>query len=87
MPTYLIETPHTMEECAWSLKQILDHGTQMLDKFNWGCMDDEHRGWAIVEAANKFEAQDIIPTILRSKARIIELQKFTADEVRAFHAR
>ena len=31
------------------------------------------------------EAQDAVPSFIRSKARVIQMNKFTPDQVRSFH--
>jgi len=85
MPKYLVETAHTPRECVWALKQMLDQGPEFLERFDWGCHDGEHVGWAIIEAENKFVAQELVPRILRPKARIVELCQFTPDQVRTYH--
>ncbi len=85
MSKFLVEVTHTPKECVWAVKQLLDAGTEFLARFDWGCHDGEHVGWAIVEADSKFAAQDIIPRILRPKARIVALNQFTPEEVLAAH--
>jgi hypothetical protein len=85
MSKYLVEVAHTQRECVWAVKQLLDAGPEFLSRFDWGCHDGEHVGWAIVEADSKFAAQEIIPLILRPKARIVELCQFTPEQVLAMH--
>jgi hypothetical protein len=51
MERFLIETPHTDEECLSLLDQILAMG--YLHNFDWGCEDGDHTGWAIIEADNR----------------------------------
>jgi hypothetical protein len=86
MSKYLVELAHTQRECVWAVKQLLDAGPEFLARFDWGCRDGEHFGWAIVEADSKFAAQDLVPSIFRFKARIVELSPFTPEEVLALHA-
>jgi len=50
MAKYLIESPHTEEECLQALDETLEKGTDLLAKFDWGCMSGEHTGWAVVDA-------------------------------------
>jgi hypothetical protein len=85
MPKYLIESSHTARECVWALKVLLSETPETLDQFQWGCRDGEHVGWAVVEAENKFVAQELVPLKLRPKARIVELYQFRPEEIRAFH--
>ena len=86
MAKYLVEMSHTARECAWALTTALHEGPDFLARFEWGCEDGEHVGWAIVEAENKFVAQELVPRILRPKTRIVGLNQFTPEQVRAFHA-
>lgn len=85
MSKFLVEMTHTSRECAWALKQTLDAGPAFLNRFDFGCKDGEHVGWAIVDVESKFAAQELVPRILRPKARIVELCQFTPEQVRAFH--
>ena len=83
MDRYLIILPHTIEDCARMLQQIEAIGA--ITHFDWGCKDGEHTGWVIVEADSKAEALMIVPTMQRSKARTIKLNKFSPEDVRAMH--
>lgn len=69
MPKYMVEMSHSLRECVWALKTIHDQGPSFLAQFEWGCGDGEHIGWAIVEAENKFQAQEMVPRTLRPKTR------------------
>ena len=56
-----------------------------LTHFDWGCKDDDHTGWAIIDAESKKEALMAVPSFVRARARAIQLTKFSAEEVRAMH--
>jgi hypothetical protein len=83
--TYLIESPHSEEECLQALDETLARGPRFLAQFDWGCMAGQHTGWATVEAGSESEARNMVPTVVRSKARIIPLNKFTPDQIKSFH--
>ena len=85
MARYLVETNHTARECMWALKQALRENPEFLTQFEWGCKDGEHRGWAIVDAEDKFAVQALIPQILRPYTRIVALNEFTPGEAQAYH--
>lgn len=87
MARYLIESPHTEAECLDALDQILAQGDASLAKWDWGCMVDDHRGWAIVEADSEATARKTLPNILRKKARIVEVDKFTRKDLEGIHKR
>jgi hypothetical protein len=83
MTNFLIEVPHEdkAEECAMAVKLFLQSGSHYLTHAEWGCLDGEHKGWIIVEANSKEEARSILPSVLRTKAKIVMLSKFSMDDV------
>jgi hypothetical protein len=54
MKRFLVIVPHTKAECKQALAQVLAVG--FITHFDWGCMDGNHTGWAILEAENAKEA-------------------------------
>ena len=85
MARYLIESPHTPEECMKVLDAILMMGTGLLDKFDFGCQVGEHTVWAVVEAGSESAARNMVPAFVRNKARIVEVSKFTPQQIRGAH--
>jgi len=85
MPRFLIESPHTGDECLHVLDWILAQGSILLSKYDFCCMEDNHTGYVIVEAPSKADARYSVPPTIRKKARIVELQKFSPEEIRSFH--
>ncbi len=83
MDKYLVILPHTVEDCMKAIKQIEAVG--MITHFDWGCKDGEHTGYGILEADSKAEASLVVPSGQRSQARVVKLNKFTPEEVRAMH--
>ena len=77
MNRFLIETPHTPQECHLLVGQVYAMG--YLYHFDWGCPDGVHTGWAIIEAEDEEQARLAVPSIVRNKARIVRLTKFTGD--------
>jgi hypothetical protein len=77
MDRYLIESPHTAEECHNVIEQFSAAG--YLYNFDWGCADGVHCGWAIIETDSVSHASQIVPWSVRSKARIVKLVKFEPD--------
>lgn len=79
MERYLIESPHAAEDCDRVIQDL--HAAGYLHHFEWGCKDNDHTAWAIVEAENLEHARQIIPWHIRNKARIVRLVRFeVADE-------
>ena len=85
MGRYLVESPHTPQECLRALDEILEKGQGILSEYEWGCMAGDHTGYAIVEARSEPEARKTIPAFLEGKARVVKLNKFTPEQIREFH--
>jgi len=83
MPTFLIVSPHTGDDCTRVVRDTMAMG--YLTHFDWGCKDAEHTGWAVLEADNKAEALMAVPPLVRNQARAIQLTKFSPEEVRGWH--
>lgn len=78
MPRYLVESEHAAEDCERLIREFFYHG--YLHHFDWGCKDHVHTGWAIIEADNKDHALMAVPTLLRPKARVVQLVKFSKEK-------
>jgi len=83
--TYIIESRHTPQECLRALDDVLERGPEVLDRFEWGCAKGEHTGWALVEAGSESEVRGMIPESVLDKTRIVEVSKFTPDQIKSFH--
>lgn len=83
MARFLIEVPHgaKTKECALAVKVLLSSGSHYLTNAEYGCLDGEHKAWIIIEADSKEDAKYIIPSLLRSKAKIVQLNKFSLEEI------
>ena len=85
MARYLIESPHTMSECLKALDETLAMGDAKLAQWDWGCMSGDHRGWVVVEAENEATARNMVPSIVRKKAKIVKVDKFTRGDIEGIH--
>ena len=74
MQRFIIESPHAPEQCDQVLQDL--HAAGYLHQFEWGCKDNDHTGWAMVEAENIEHAKQMVPWYVRAKARIVRLVKF-----------
>ena len=74
MQRFIIESPHPVEKCDQVISDL--HAAGYLHQFDWGCKDNDHTGWAIVEAESLEHAKQIVPWYLRDQARIVKLVKF-----------
>lgn len=82
MERFLIETPHTAKDCHLLVGQVYAMG--YLYHFEWGCPDGVHSGWAIIEAEDEAQARLAVPPIVRNKARVVRLSKFSGDPSQEF---
>ena len=82
---YLVESPHTKEECLRELDGLAAKGNDVLMKFSWGCMAGEHTGYAILEADSEAAARSVVPEVVRSKVRVHPVSTFTAKDIEKFH--
>lgn len=85
--TYLIESPHTKEECLRALDEQLEKGPEVLKKLYFGCNAGDHTGYAIVDAKSEGDARKLVPDFLIGKARIVEVGQFTPEMIRSFHTK
>ena len=86
MARFFIEVPHEAEEiaCARAVKTLLNSGSHFLTHADFGCNDGEHKAWIIVDVESKAEARAILPTDARANAKIVELNKFSLEEIDEF---
>ena len=84
MARFLIEVPHESEmvACARAVQLLLQTGSHFLTHADFGCRDDDHRAWIVVETASKEEARGVLPPAFRGQARITELNKFSLAELK-----
>jgi len=81
-----VECPHTQEDCLEALDSVVALSKELMNRFDWGCGEDVHMGWVVVEAKDAATATMMVPTNIRSRAKAIQLSKFTPEQVQAFHA-
>lgn len=82
---YLIESPHTKQECLRELDEISAKGQKTLGQFYWGCGQGDHTGYAIVDAKTEVEAKALVPDFIRDKAKVVELVQFSSEQIRSMH--
>lgn len=83
MKRFLVISNHKPEDCNLALKETLAIG--YLTHYDWGCKDDVHTGWAVLEAEDKEQAMMSVPTFLRNQAKVVRLVKFDPEKVANFH--
>jgi hypothetical protein len=83
MDRYLIETPHTDENCQRLINEL--HALGFLHNFEWGCDSGVHSGWAIIEAESEAQARLAVPPLVRNQARVVKLNKYEIGEIKSLH--
>lgn len=80
---YLIESPHTAEECM----TVMDEANQakQLGAWDWGCMAGIHTAYRMVKAKDENAALARVPASVRSKAKAIRVMKLTPAQLEAAH--
>ena len=87
MPRYIIQAEHVPEECLRLLDSILHAGAHYLTNTEWGCMDGVHTAWIIVEAEGHDEARLMVPPAFRNQTLLVELNRFTPEQLRELRER
>jgi hypothetical protein len=82
---FLIESPHTKQECLTALDQTLKQGPDTLARFEWGCMSGDHTAYAFVEAESEAAARRMVPEVVRGKARLRPVTRITPQQIESFH--
>jgi hypothetical protein len=82
MNRYLIEVTHepSHDECPRLAESLLRAGTHFATRSDWGCEAGEHRSWLCVEALDDRHATLVVPPILRSRAHVVRLSTYSAEE-------
>jgi hypothetical protein len=89
MARYFVEASHTPDQCLQGLDDIVALGPREIERFDFGCAVGDHSNhvcFCSVEAANEGAVRDLLPRGIRAVARVTEVGKFTADQVKSFHA-
>lgn len=84
MPRYLVQSPHTPDDCLRALEEVLARGPEALARYEWGCMAGDHTGYAMVEAGSKSDVEATVPRFLQPRARVVELNTFSPEQIRSF---
>ncbi len=82
MARYLIELEHEASEeaCSTAIQTLLSTGSHFLTNAEWGCKDEEHRCWVIVDVDKRDDALTILPPIYRREAKIIKLKRYALED-------
>ena len=76
MDRYIILSGHTEEDCRTAVKHFMEYHANYLTHFEWGCKDDDHTAYAIIEAESHDHAVMSVPPVFRDQARAVKLTTF-----------
>lgn len=85
MARYIIEDTHEEKDCVQLLDAFMHAGAHYLTNAEWGCEAGDHTAWILIEAESDDEARLMVPPVIRNRARLVRLNRFTPEQIRAFH--
>ena len=80
MDRYLVISNHTAEDCRLAVKHFREHHAGFLAHYEWGCYDNDHNAYAIMEADNHEMAKMTVPPLFREKTKVVKLTYFKPQE-------
>lgn len=80
MDRYIIISQHTPEDCNRAVKYFMEYHANFLTHFEWGCHDNDHNAYAIIEADSHEQAKMAVPPIFRDKAKVVKLEYFNPQQ-------
>ena len=83
MARYLVEIRHgdQHEACVKALYAITKYGSHFVTHAEFGCADGIHCGWLIADLDSRTEALQLVPPSLRPDARVVQLRKWSRDQI------
>lgn len=76
MNRYIVISNHTEADCRMAIKYFRAYHAGFLTHFEWGCYDDDHNAYAIIEADSHEQALMAVPPLFREKSKVIKLTHF-----------
>lgn len=80
MDRYIVISAHTSEDCRMAVKYFKEYHAGFLTHFEWGCKDNDHHAYAIIEAENHDRAKLTVPPLFRDKCKVVRLVTFYPKE-------
>ena len=88
MARYLVQARHTPQDCLQALDDIVALGPNEIDRYDFGCAAGDHSNhvcFCSTEADSETAVRASLPGSIRDQAQIIEVGKFTVEQIKAFH--
>jgi len=81
MDRYIVISEHTAEDCKMAVKHFLQYHAGFLTYFEWGCYDNDHHAYAIIEADSHEMAKMAVPPLFRDKAKVVKVVHFAPKQM------
>lgn len=81
MERYIVLSSHTSEDCRKAVKYFREYHAGFLTHFEWGCYDNDHTAYAIIEAESHEQARMAVPPLFRNKTRVVKLTTFDPKKI------
>ncbi len=81
MERYLVISYHTAEDCNLAIKHFREYHAGFLTHFEWGCYDNDHNAYAMIEAESHENARMAVPPLFRNKSKAIRLTTFNPQKM------
>jgi hypothetical protein len=88
MSRYVIQSMHTADGCLQTLDDVLALGSDALARYDFACAVGDHSNhtcYTTVDAVDAIAARAALPSSVRAQAQVIEVGKFTPEQIRSFH--
>lgn len=82
---YLVQVPHTQEQCLKTLDDLKGKGDAFLSKFEFGCMSGDHTGYAFLTGKSEEDVRQMLPKDVQTTAKVQKVDKFTPDQIDKLH--
>ena len=83
MATFLIESPHTEQECLSVMDAV--EKSKELSSWEFGCMAGNHTAYRMVKAKDEAAALAMVPAMVRDRAHAYKLTKMTPEALASAH--
>ena len=80
MDRYIVISNHTAEDCRMAVKYFMEHHAGFITHFEWGCYDNDHNAYTIVEAESHENAKLAVPPLFRDKVKVVKLTSFNPKQ-------
>lgn len=82
MDRFIVISSHTSEDCKMAVKEFRQYNAGYFTHFDWGCYDNDHTAYTIIDAENHENAKMAVPPLFRSKTRVVKLTNFDPQKTK-----